>query len=222
MTSWKVVKLGSFSDVLITTTCDVHPQMFEFYSRTRIDKKRRITEFCAETLDGKVCIYGKAPVTNSNIPQLLYISLDLCLLLSAYTANRSFNGKMLDLRWIDSNQFRRWKRECDSREKKDCQMGLATGRLAPARPAWLVDTWRLCLVPGVVNSPYVALSYVWGKHPFFKTLKKNFAQLQNDQAFSDCHNKLGVPRTFEDAISVISFLEERYLWVDALYIVQDD
>jgi hypothetical protein len=223
-TAHRPLKLGSFNDVLITTTCDVHPQMFEFYSRTRIGsaEKRRITEFCANVFDGKVYIYGKAPVTNSNIPQRLYISLDLCLLLSAYTANRSFNGKMLDPRWIDSNQFRRWKRECDSQEKKDCQMGLATGRLAPARPAWLVDTWRLCLVQGVVNTPYVALSYVWGKHRFFKTLKNNLAQLQKDRAFSDCQAKLGVPRTIADAISVVGLLEERYLWVDALCIVQDD
>jgi hypothetical protein len=101
-------------------------------------------------------------------------------------------------------------------------MGLAAGRLAPARPAWLLDTWRLCLVSGTVETPYVALSYVWGKKLFFKTLKSNLAQLQKDNAFSDCHTKLGVPRTIADAISVVGLLEERYLWVDALCIVQDD
>jgi hypothetical protein len=110
----------------------------------------------------------------------------------------------------------------DSQQKIYCQTGLASGRLAPASPAWLLDTWRLCLVPGVVNTPYVALSYVWGKDRFFKTLKNNVVQLQKDRAFSDCHIKLGVPRTIADAISVVGLLEERYLWVDALCIVQDD
>lgn len=152
----------------------------------------------------------------------IFISVKLYVLLSAYTINQPINLKILDPQWIDSNLFRRWKRGCDSRQRRDCKMGSATGRLVPARPTWLLDTWRLCLVPGAVNAPYVALSYVWGKHRFFKTLKNNLLQLRKDHAFSECHTKLGVTRTIADAIALVGLLEERYLWVDALCIVQDD
>jgi hypothetical protein len=38
----------------------------------------------------------------------------------------------------------------------------------------------------------------------------------------DSHRTLGVPRTIEDAIAAVGLLEERYLWVDALCVVQDD
>jgi hypothetical protein len=41
-------------------------------------------------------------------------------------------------------------------------------------------------------------------------------------ALLDSHRRLGVPRTVADAISLVGLLEERYLWVDALCIVQDD
>jgi hypothetical protein len=82
-------------------------------------------------------------------------------------------------------------------------MEFTTNRLEPARPAWLLDTRRLCLVPGTANAPYVALSYVWGQLPFFKTLKNNLTELQTDQAFSGCRTRLGVPRTVADAISVV-------------------
>jgi hypothetical protein len=225
MRSRMVLSLGSFKDVLITTTCDIHPRMFEFYSSKKTDKlyNKGIEDFWVQYWkSGTATITGCYPQAHSIWPSHFPIADNLCLLSSAYTTKQPSNGKMLDPHWIDSNLFRRWRRECDSRHKKDCQMGLASGRLAPARPAWLLDTWRLCLVPGAVNSPYIALSYVWGKQGFFKTLKNNLAQLQNDQAFSDYHNKLGVPRTIEDAISVVGFLEERYLWVDALCIVQDD
>jgi hypothetical protein len=202
----------------------VHPRMLEVFSGTIIDNysRRRNSHIWVESFGaGRMTIWESFSRNPSAIPPL-FISVNLYVLLSAYTTDRSINIRMLDTSWINSNLFRRWKRGCDSRQKRDCKMGPATGRLAPARPAWLIDTWRLCLVPGAVNAPYVALSYVWGKHRFFKTLKNNIAQLQNDQAFSDCYNRLGVPRTIADAISVVGLLAERYLWVDALCIVQDD
>ena len=95
------VKLGSFKDVLITTTCDVHPRMFEFYAGKSIHeyKYKGIADFWVRPwcLDaGFLEIYGEP--TNTIFPRLprLTISLNLCLLPSAYTTNQSFNGKILD------------------------------------------------------------------------------------------------------------------------------
>jgi hypothetical protein len=41
-------------------------------------------------------------------------------------------------------------------------------------------------------------------------------------ALSHSERKLGVPKTLTDAILVVRLLEERYLWVDSLCIIQDD
>ena len=112
--------------------------------------------------------------------------------------------------------------DLSGRNNKDCHMSPVACRLASARPIWLIDTWRLCLAPGAVNAPYVALSYVWRKEHFFETRKKDLHRLQLDQAFFDFRNRLGRLRAIEDAIKLLGHLEERYLWVDALCIVQDD
>ena len=55
-----------------------------------------------------------------------------------------------------------------------------------------------------------------------KTTKENLAQLQGNFALSNIQSNLGLPNTIRDAIGLIGLLEERYLWVDALCIVQDD
>jgi hypothetical protein len=61
-----------------------------------------------------------------------------------------------------------------------------------------------------------------GRIEFFKASKKNIDRLQEHSALADSHQRLGVPLTIANAISVVDLLGERYLWVDALCIVQDD
>ncbi|PVH93280.1 hypothetical protein DM02DRAFT_465989, partial [Periconia macrospinosa] len=69
---------------------------------------------------------------------------------------------------------------------------------------------------------YVALSYVWGNQPgnvrASKTHMKNTA---DGESYLEIPGE-GVPQTVRDAISVTKMLGERFLWVDALCIVQDD
>lgn len=73
------------------------------------------------------------------------------------------------------------------------------------------------------NCRYMALSYVWGdpkemgsRRWLMKTAHVNESQL---------HNGLDLdllPKTITDAMALVSKIGERYLWVDALCIVQDD
>jgi hypothetical protein len=67
---------------------------------------------------------------------------------------------------------------------------------------------------------YVALSYVWGppEHQKTKLLKLNTLKLAADGSLL----KYQVPKTIEDAILVTRLLGFKYLWVDALCIIQDD
>lgn len=109
----------------------------------------------------------------------------------------------------------------DNRQAEQCRIGFGVG-LQAARPAWLIDTQNLCLVLGELGKSYIALSYVWGITPFFETTKATISQLQDHGAFQDGRSRLEIPRTILDAIEFAPLLEERYLWVDSLCIVQDD
>ncbi|KAI1352888.1 HET-domain-containing protein [Xylaria sp. FL0043] len=63
---------------------------------------------------------------------------------------------------------------------------------------------------------YVALSYCWGKTGNITTTKSTLKERKKHIAWST------LPRSFRDAIEVVRSLGIRYLWVDALCIIQDD
>ena len=66
---------------------------------------------------------------------------------------------------------------------------------------------------------YVALSYVWGSQTQPLTLRRaNHKVLSKKGAI----NLDQISRTISDAAVVVEMLGERYLWVDALCIIQDD
>ncbi|KAG5750738.1 hypothetical protein H9Q70_006602 [Fusarium xylarioides] len=72
---------------------------------------------------------------------------------------------------------------------------------------------------------YVALSYVWGSSEkarqsrFERQLtRENLSRLQQPNSLSDIY----LPQTITDAMHVTEQVGERFLWVDALCIVQDD
>lgn len=86
-----------------------------------------------------------------------------------------------------------------------------------------VQKWRLEELRGdtVRRCRYVTLSYMWGGAQKLTLNKSNIRQL---------HLRLGlepflerqVPKTIRDAMLVVREMGERYLWVDALCIQQDD
>lgn len=84
----------------------------------------------------------------------------------------------------------------------------------------LIDIESHCLVriPNGCNPNYLTLSYVWGSEKCFLATKTNIESLEDDRSLF--HPDL--PRTIKDAITITGALHHRYLWVDALCIVQDD
>lgn len=62
---------------------------------------------------------------------------------------------------------------------------------------------------------YAALSYCWGTGTQIRTLKQNLEQHTNFIRVTS------LPRTIQDAVRVTRELKIRYLWVDALCIIQD-
>ncbi len=63
---------------------------------------------------------------------------------------------------------------------------------------------------------YCALSYNWGRSESFKTKKTTYESRLAGFSLDD------LPTTIRDAVLLTRLLGFRYLWVDALCIVQDD
>ncbi|KAF4455371.1 chromosome transmission fidelity [Fusarium albosuccineum] len=61
---------------------------------------------------------------------------------------------------------------------------------------------------------YICLSYCWGPKPFIKTTAENLEK--HKERISICD----LPKTFKDAIEITRSLEVKYLWIDALCIIQ--
>lgn len=80
--------------------------------------------------------------------------------------------------------------------------------LAPSDPVKL-------FVTGGEVQPYVALSHCWGGDIPCKTTQASLKEHQNGLPVEQ------LPRNFQDAISMTRALGFRYLWIDALCIIQD-
>ncbi|KAK3377581.1 heterokaryon incompatibility protein-domain-containing protein [Podospora didyma] len=76
----------------------------------------------------------------------------------------------------------------------------------------LVETLSLDLLSHI---PYVALSYCWGTASVLKTTTANLEAAKKSIPLSS------MPRTLQDAVAVTRRLHQRFLWVDAICIIQD-
>ncbi|KAF2197965.1 HET-domain-containing protein [Delitschia confertaspora ATCC 74209] len=124
--------------------------------------------------------------------------------------------------WVDHNLFPSWKETCLNDHNVSCG-GETSGddpRFAK-RPSLFIDVKGMCLVHAGPKDPYVALSYVWGNVQTLQTVKENVSLLKRKQAISAAINNSEIPKTIVHAIEITRILKERYLWVDALCIVQD-
>jgi hypothetical protein len=83
-----------------------------------------------------------------------------------------------------------------------------------------IDVKNMCLVDASKKSQFVALSYVWGTVPIFKATLQNKAQLYSKMGLSQFIDE--IPTTIQDAIQVVRELGMRFLWTDAICIIQDD
>lgn len=119
-----------------------------------------------------------------------------------------------DPQWIDCEQIKQWIQVCDDRHKHHCQCA----RAHTVTPYWLVDCRDACLVRADPNDQYVALSYVWGDSTNGQARTGNIELLQVKGALLEP----SVPKTIRHVIQLLDLIDERYLWIDRLCILQDD
>lgn len=128
------------------------------------------------------------------------------------------SGRMMSPK-ADLRLFHDWVNRCKRLHEGECGRSIWPEPLQQALKAFLViDVDRMCIVNAPENCRYVALSYCWGTVPMFRHLLSNSAALQKEGALT---NSL-TPATISDAIALVKGVGERYIWVDALCIIQDD
>lgn len=112
---------------------------------------------------------------------------------------------------------RAWIEDCCS-SHSECSIEKSTSEIPHFR---LIDVQERRLVKASIFDSFVALSYVWGtdRNPsWIQTTLSTINELESEGALDASR----LPQTVEDAIRACDKLEERYLWVDQLCIVQDD
>lgn len=110
---------------------------------------------------------------------------------------------------------RLWLRTCEQEHGQDCARQIQSSEVIDT---FLVDVLSQCLVQATSASRYVALSYVWGQVQQFQTTTATLPDLVQPNGLP----VMKLPNTIRDAITAVRSMGERYLWVDALCIPQDD
>lgn len=89
-------------------------------------------------------------------------------------------------------------------------------RLIEARDSAGQDCLRLRLTKDAEPSAYILLSYCWGGDQPLKSEKGRVAELAKGFQYEQ------LPKTLQDAVTVCRHLGVRFLWVDAICLIQDD
>ncbi|KAI1086130.1 HET-domain-containing protein [Rostrohypoxylon terebratum] len=128
---------------------------------------------------------------------------------------------------IDFNLVRRWLAICETNHSKVCGNSSDMRQLGWTNPAGDIPGFRLIdlddrrIVRASGNPRYAALSYVWGREPFFRMTTANLPELEQPGAFDKEDVRDQIPATIRDAMTVAREIGVRYLWVDSLCIFQD-
>lgn len=132
-------------------------------------------------------------------------------------------GVAVDPNWFDVARLKRWLAFCDENHGDECHALPRRHNSVPTTPRYLIDIEHGCLVEQHGGERYFALSYVWGdQQTAGMATKGNIESLKVTGAIAVTNTAFKLPRTVEDAIQLTQMLEERFLWVDRLCIVQDD
>ncbi|RSL56222.1 hypothetical protein CEP54_008973 [Fusarium duplospermum] len=128
---------------------------------------------------------------------------------------------------LDISLVKGWLDKCEKEHGDKC-----------CNPPWLAGSDDSCLEPfraidvkerRIVNLPsqsrYIALSYVWGassQTPEQQAQRRLTSDNSSRLTQVNGLDELSLPKTVGDAMEFTSKMGERYLWVDALCIIQDD
>ena len=130
-------------------------------------------------------------------------------------------GRLMSNTTIDFRLLANWINDCQASPRRT-QLD-RVGLLAedPFRIR-LIDIKHRCLVECRLHGKlddFAALSYMWGSQKPLMLLSTNLAELEEEDSLSPFDPR--IPRTIKDAMLLCERLEEAYLWVDSLCIMQN-
>ncbi|KAG2349437.1 HET-domain-containing protein [Suillus weaverae] len=122
---------------------------------------------------------------------------------------------------VDIDLVKKWIKLCQENHGDEChnvwRMDDGEGKNLPEYVR-LVDVVSMALVPALSGCRYVALSYVWGAvSTEYRTTTDNIAERSTPGGLDTAT----FPETITDSILFARQLGLRYLWIDALCIIQD-
>lgn len=188
-------------------------------------KRRRSEAFCFRTSPGTVSDILTFQFAEAN--KLVLVGDPICDYLGTSfllpeTGSFVQNNTQKISRWISDCKMKH--PSCTSRQGGDAQHPWPS-RLVEIRKdegsglplTRLVDT-RSWKVPGdhSSTSEYAALSYCWGASEFLRTTAASISSHLHHVPFC------AMPQAFQDVISLCMALGIRFLWIDALCIIQGD
>jgi len=124
---------------------------------------------------------------------------------------------------LDVSRVTRWLSTCAQTHSGNCvwEPEVAFGDAFPGLQVMrLIDVFQQRLVEIRCLTRYAALSYIWGAVDNFRLTTANRGRLLLPGAIQSIFNM--IPRTVQDAISLVRKLGIRYLWVDALCLLQNE
>jgi hypothetical protein len=127
-------------------------------------------------------------------------------------------ARQIDQHQIDVSLISKWLSLCEGNHGSSC-LPIGQQREKPTTNFRVIDVERGCVVEAGPHCRYVVLSYVWGSFPQFKLLRENHLRMSKDGSVFALLAEL--PNTIRDAILLCQKLNEQFLWVDSLCIIQD-
>lgn len=121
---------------------------------------------------------------------------------------------------LDLMKIKRWLDSCEEvpeKQERDGTAAILDLYESLELHSRVIDVIRLRVVPAPKRCRYVALSYVWGGRQRWTLRDGNDRFFRNDGTVE----RRRCSKTIWDAIQLCQNVGERYLWVDALCIVQD-
>ncbi|KAL6922870.1 hypothetical protein FSST1_000144 [Fusarium sambucinum] len=124
---------------------------------------------------------------------------------------------------VDIARILRWISSCEQSHGSQCALPTNLSFSEAFRGLHLlrlIDVETNCIVEKTSLVKYVALSYVWGAVSNFRLTKANRTELLKPGSLNTVLGML--PNTIKDAIVFTRRLKCRYLWIDALCLLQND
>ena len=135
-----------------------------------------------------------------------------------------FKARRYDATKFDTSLAKSWLHCCEEWHGVACQFALMLrGDPAPRIGKFRlieVVSQQLVLLDVLVESTYIALSYVWGRKNSFLTTRADLATPSEPGGLNLVIE--AIPNTIRDAITLTQELGICCLWVDSLCIVHDD